>query len=420
MNNYVVLLTVLGSIILVTAWLPLVLKTLPLSLPIACVALGALLALSPLSYVAAANPLENRALTERLTEFAVIISLMGAGLKLDRPVSWKGWMVTWRLLAISMPLTIAGIALLGWSFLGLGLASAILLGAALAPTDPVLASDVQVGPPNSEEEDEVRFALTSEAGLNDALSFPFVYLAIAIALSQASGGPWLGEWLAVAVGWKLAAGLGMGWLAGKALGHLTFRVPRGARLAKTQDGLVAIGITCLTYGVTELAHGYGFLAVFVAAVTLRSTERRHSYHEELHDFTEQIERLFMMVILVCFGVAIAEGTVFQALTWPVVFLALTLVLLMRPLAGMIGLAGSPQTMEERAAISFFGIRGLGSFYYLAYALGQAQFEQGATLWVTVSLVVLISVILHGVAVTPSMRFIDRRRGDLKKRPVKSR
>ena len=414
MNTYVVLLAVLGAIILITAWLPLILKPLPLSLPIACVALGALLALSPLSFVAAANPLENRALTERLTEFAVIVSLMGAGLKLDRPVSWRNWMITWRLLAISMPLTIAGIALLGWSFLGLGLASAILLGAALAPTDPVLASDVQVGPPNSEEEDEVRFALTSEAGLNDALSFPFVFLAIALALSQVSGDPWLGEWLAVAVVWKLAAGLAIGWISGKLLGYLTFRVSRGARLSKTQDGLVAIGITCLTYGLTELAHGYGFLAVFVAAVTLRNTERRHSYHEELHDFTEQIERLFMMVILVCFGAAIAEGTVFQALTWPVVFLSLAIVLLMRPLAGMIGLVGSPHALEERAAIAFFGIRGLGSFYYLAYALGQAQFEQGATLWVTVSLVVLISVILHGVAVTPSMRFIDRRRGNLKK------
>lgn len=209
MNTYVVLIAVFGAIILVTAWLPLVLKPLPLSLPIACIALGILLALSPLSYIAAANPLENRALTERLTELAVIISLMGAGLKLDRPVSWRGWMVTWRLLAISMPLTIAGIALLGWGLLGLGLASAILLGAALAPTDPVLASDVQVGPPNSEEEDEVRFALTSEAGLNDGLSFPFVYLAIAIALSQVSGEPWLGEWLAVAVVWKLAAGLAL-------------------------------------------------------------------------------------------------------------------------------------------------------------------------------------------------------------------
>lgn len=420
MNTYVVLLAVLGAIILITAWLPLVLKPLPLSLPIACVALGALLALSPLSYVAAANPLENRVLTERLTELAVIISLMGAGLKLDRPLSWRNWMVTWRLLAISMPLTIAGIALLGWGFLGMGLASAILLGAALAPTDPVLASDVQVGPPNSDEEDDVRFALTSEAGLNDALSFPFVFLAIALALSPVTGDPWLGEWLAVAVVWKLAAGLALGWLSGKLLGYLTFRVSRATRLSKTQDGLVAIGITCLTYGLTELAHGYGFLAVFVAAVTLRHTERRHSYNEELHDFTEQIERLFMLVILVCFGAAIAEGTVFMALTWPVIFLSLAIVLVMRPLAGMIGLAGSPITQEERAAIAFFGIRGLGSFYYLAYALGQAEFEQATTLWVTVSLVVLISVILHGVAVTPAMRFIDRRRAALKKTKGKSR
>ena len=413
MNTYVVFLAVLGAIILITAWLPLILKPLPLSLPIACVALGALVALSPFFFVAAANPLENRVLTERLTEFAVIISLMGAGLKLDRPVSWRGWMVTWRLLAISMPITIAGIALLGWGFLGLGLASAILLGAALAPTDPVLASDVQVGPPNSEEEDEVRFALTSEAGLNDALSFPFVFLAIA--LSQASGDPWLGEWLAVAVLWKLAAGVTLGWLSGKLLGYLTFRVSRGTRLAKTQDGLVAIGITCLTYGLTEVAHGYGFLAVFVAAVTLRSTERRHSYHEQLHDFTEQIERLFMLVILVCFGAAIAEGTVFQALTWPVVFIAAAIVLLIRPLAGVVGLVGSPHPWEERAAIAFFGIRGLGSFYYLAYALGQAQFEGAETLWVTVSLVVLISVILHGIAVTPAMGFIDRRRGNHKRK-----
>lgn len=409
MNTYIVILAVFGAIILVTAWLPLVMKALPLSLPMACIALGMLLALSPLSYVVAANPLENRAITERLTEFAVLVSLMGAGLKLDRPLSRQGWMVTWRLLAISMPLTIASIALLSSGLLGLGLASAILLGAALAPTDPVLASDVQVGPPNSEDEDDVRFALTSEAGLNDALSFPFVYLAIAVALSQVSHDPWLAEWLAIAVIWKLAAGLAIGWLSGRALGYLTFRVSQSRRLSKTKDGLVAIGITCITYGVTELAHGYGFLAVFIAAVTLRSTERRHSYHEELHDFTEQIERLLMMVILVCFGAAIAEGTIFQALTWPVVFFALATVLFIRPLAGMVGLAGSPHPLEERVAIAFFGIRGLGSFYYLAYALGQVEFEHAETLWVTVSLVVLLSVLLHGVAVTPAMVYVDRRR-----------
>ena len=409
MNTYIVILAVFGAIILVTAWLPLVMKALPLSLPMACIALGMLLALSPLSYAVAANPLENRAITERLTEFAVLVSLMGAGLKLDRPLSRQGWMVTWRLLAISMPLTIASIALLSSGLLGLGLASAILLGAALAPTDPVLASDVQVGPPNSEDEDDVRFALTSEAGLNDALSFPFVYLAIAVALSQVSHDPWLAEWLAIAVIWKLAAGLAIGWLSGRALGYLTFRVSQSRRLSKTKDGLVAIGITCITYGVTELAYGYGFLAVFIAAVTLRSTERRHSYHEELHDFTEQIERLLMMVILVCFGAAIAEGTIFQALTWPVVFFALATVLFIRPLAGMVGLAGSPHPLEERVAIAFFGIRGLGSFYYLAYALGQVEFEHAETLWVTISLVVLLSVLLHGVAVTPAMVYVDRRR-----------
>ena len=408
MDVYIVLVTVFGAIVLVTAWLPMLLKHIPVSLPMACIGFGVLLMNSPLSSIVAFNPLEDRALTERLTEFVVIVALMGAGLKLDRPLSWRGWMVTWRLLAISMPLTIAAIALLGWSSLGLGAAGAILLGAALAPTDPVLASDIQVGPPNSEDEDEVRFALTSEAGLNDGLSFPFVYLAIAIALSQVSGDPWLRDWLLVDVVWKLAAGLVIGWALGKLLGHLTFRLSERTRLAKTGDGLVAIGITCLCYGLTEHANGYGFLAVFVAAVTMRSVERKHSYHEDLHTFTEQVERLFMMLLLVCFGAAIAEGSVFRALDWTIVAAALAIVLVIRPAAGMIGLAGSGQPLADRAVISFFGIRGLGSFYYLAYALGQAEFARTEVLWVTACLVVLISIVLHGVAVTPVMRYLDRR------------
>lgn len=191
MDTYLVTLTVLGVIILFTAWLPMVLHRLPLSLPIVCIFFGVLLAWSPFSPLPGYNPLESRYLTERLTELVIIVALMGAGLKIDRPLGWRRWMVTWRLLGIAMPLTIIAIALLGWRLLGLGIASALLLGASLAPTDPVLASDVQVGPPQSGEEDEVRFALTSEAGLNDGLSFPFVYLAIALAASQGSGKPWL-------------------------------------------------------------------------------------------------------------------------------------------------------------------------------------------------------------------------------------
>jgi sodium/hydrogen antiporter len=319
-------------------------------------------------------------------------------------------MIAWRLIGIAMPMTIAAIALLGWSLLGLGLASALLLGAALAPTDPVLASDVQVGPPQSREEDEVRFALTSEAGLNDGLSFPFVYLAIAVSLYQVTGEPWLREWLLVDVVWKITAGIGVGWLVGKLMGYLTFRLPKQAQLSRTGDGFVALGITCLGYGLTELANGYGFVGVFVAALTLRSVECAHSYHENLHAFAEQIERLLMMVLLVFFGAAIAEGSVFKGLNWNVVAVAALILFVVRPLSAWISLMGSPEPPKEKAVIAFFGIRGLGSFYYLAYATGQAQFERPEDLWVTVFLVVLASIVLHGIKVTPTMRHLDRYRG----------
>jgi NhaP-type Na+/H+ or K+/H+ antiporter len=406
-DPYILLLAVFGAVVLLTAWLPLVLKELPLSLPMVCIGIGALLVLSPFSPNVGVNPLENRYLTERLTEFVVIVSLMGAGLKLDQPVSWRGWGSTWRLLGIAMPLTIAGIALLGWAVLGLGAAAALLLGAALAPTDPVLASDVQVGPPQSGKEDDVRFALTSEAGLNDGAAFPFVYLAIAVALSQAAGGePFLANWLLIDVLWKIAAGVAIGWLGGKAMGFLVFRLPNRTGLSETRDGFVALGITCLAYGTTELANGYGFLAVFVAAVALRSVERRHHYHENLHTFAEQIERLVMMVLLVCFGAAIAEGTIFAALSWPVIATTALILFVVRPLSGWISLARHPASSPEKAAIAFFGIRGLGSFYYVAYALGQAEFETPQIVWVTVCSVVLVSIVTHGVLVTPIMRHLD--------------
>ena len=412
MNLYIVLLTVFGTVVLLTAWLPMLLKELPLSLPIACVLIGILLAWSPLSRIVAANPLENLDLTKRLTEFVVIVSLMGAGLKLDRAVGWRSWSVTWRLIGISMPLTIGAIAVLGWGVLGLGAADALLLGAALAPTDPVLASDVQVGPPQSikeDGEDELRFALTSEAGLNDGAAFPFVLLAVAIARWQASGEPFVLDWLLVDVLWKIAAGVGMGWLVGRAMGFLTFRLPNRARISRTGDGFVALGITCLVYGATELIHGYGFVAVFVAALTLRSVERDHSYHEHLHGFAEQVERLLMMVLLVCFGAAIAEGTIFGALNWRVAAVAGLILFLVRPVCGWIGLIGHDAPPATKVTIAFFGIRGLGSFYYIAYAIGAARFTEPGLLWVTVCLVVVASIAIHGTAVTPIMRRLDKTR-----------
>ncbi|WP_275785942.1 cation:proton antiporter [Pararhizobium gei] len=410
MDDYIISLTILGLIILLTAWLPMVLRKLPLSLPILCIFFGIILALSPFSPLPAANPLENRDATERLTELVVIIALMGAGLKLDRKLSWKGWMTTWRLLGIAMPLTIAGITLVGLWVLQLPLASAILLGAALAPTDPVLASDVQVGPPMSDEEDDVRFSLTSEAGLNDGLSFPFVYLAIAIALAGTHGTAWFAGWIVEDVIWRLFAGLAAGWITGRILGYLTFHLPQRAQLSRTGDGFVAIGITLLCYGVTELIHGYGFVAVFVAALTLRAAEWRNSYHQSLHDFTEQVERLLMMLLMVCFGAVIADGALLHALNWRMAVATLLILFVLRPLSGWISLIGAPQPRHEKAVISIFGIRGLGSFYYLAFATGEAKFPGTEILWQSVFLTVLVSIVVHGIAVTPVMRWLDRRAG----------
>lgn len=410
MDPYIVVLTGFGAVVLLTAWLPMVLKEMPLSLPIVCVGLGAALFAFPDVPGTPPNAKDHITIIERLTEFVVIISLMGAGLKLDRPFAWRHWIVTWRLLGIAMPITIVALAALGHWLLGLGLATALLLAASLAPTDPVLASDVQVGGPGEGGEDEMRFALTSEAGLNDGLAFPFVYLAIALAGAASLGDAKLGEWFTVYVVWKVAAGVAVGYVVGYALGWLTFRLPNRARLSRTGDGFVALGVTCLAYGLTELAYGYGFLAVFVAALALRRVERGHDYHQRLHEFAEEVERLLMMVLLVMFGAAITGGGLLKALTWEAAAFALLTLFLVRPVAALIGLRGYPGDPRERGVIAFFGIRGLGTFYYMAYALGKEGFEQQDLLLATVGLTVLISIVLHGVTVTPIMRYIDRTSG----------
>jgi NhaP-type Na+/H+ or K+/H+ antiporter len=269
---------------------------------------------------------------------------------------------------------------------------------------------VQVGPPDSGEEDEVRFALTSEAGLNDGLAFPFVHLAIVlVSLTSLSGAEWALDWLLVSVVWKIGAGVAAGWICGRVLGWLIFRMPRTANLSRTGDGFVALGVTCLTYGVTEIVHGYGFLAVFVAALSLRAVERHHDYHQHMHTFIEQLERLMMMVLLVLFGGALARGLLAE-LDWPAILFTVAVILLVRPVAGWVGLLGFGGSRLERGVIAFYGIRGVGSAYYLAYALNAEMFERPGYLWSTVGLVVLVSVVLHGVTVTPVMRGLDHAQG----------
>ena len=391
--------------VLLVSWAPVGLKRVPLTLAILCVGIGfavfstGLLAFDP-------DPRTWDTVTERLTELVVIIALMGAGLKIDRPPGWRAWATTWRLLAVAMPLTIAATAWLGWAGLGFSLAMALLFGASMAPTDPVLAADVQVGPPRSGDEDEVRFGLTSEAGLNDALAFPFVHLAILATAGGLTTQAGLVDWFTVKVGWKLLAGLGVGLLIGKAFGHLLFRSRRG--LSRLGDGLVALAATLIAYAITELAHGYGFLAVFVCAVAIRGSEREHQFHQQMHDFSDQIERLLMMLLLVLFGGALANGLL-SSLTWTDALIGLAVVFVVRPVAGLIAMAGSGQPWRERLLLAFLGIRGVGSVYYLAYGINHGDFGDSERLWAVVGFIILLSIVVHGVTATPLLERLARRR-----------
>lgn len=220
-----------------------VLRALPLSLPICCVGIGAALSLIPAVADLTPHPGSHIGIIEHATEAVVVISLMGAGLKIDRLFGWRSWSVTWRLLGIGMPLTILALTALGSVLLGLGLASALLLASSLAPTDPVLASDVQVGHPDEDHEDEPCFALTSEAGLNDGLAFPFVNLAIALAGTGGLAGLSWSHWLTVDVLWKIVVGAVFGAVIGRALGWLMFHLPNLSKLSRTGDGFVALGVT---------------------------------------------------------------------------------------------------------------------------------------------------------------------------------
>lgn len=423
MDSYKLMLALIGLALIGATWLPHLLKRHPITFPMVYVTLGIVLYSLPLS-LPDADPFQYSVATERLTELVVLVALVSAGLRLDTPFGWRRWSVTWRLLAITMPLCILAGAWLGQHLLGLGLASAMLLGAVLAPTDPVLAADVQVGAPGEGEEDAVRFGLTSEAGLNDGLAFPFVWLAIAVAaVTSGTAEPdWLASWFWRDVVWRVAGGWLIGWLIGYGLMHLIFRAGTRHDLSRTSDGLAALAITLFVYGVAELCHVYGFLAVFVAAVVIRQHERTHRYHGTLNLFADQCERLLTALLLILLGGTVAIGVLGPLQLVDIAF-AFGFVLLVRPLAGAVALVRSPLAGRERWMVSIFGIRGMGSFYYLAFALNHGEFDQHPRLWAIVTLVVLISIMLHGAVATGAMARLDvwraRHRRRRRKRRVRS-
>ena len=390
--SYHLLLVALGTATILAYWLPRFVSGREPAASALLIAFGfAAFAFVP-GMPAAIDPLRQPGIWERVSELCVIVGLFGVGLRIDRLRGWRQWRPTARLLLVAMPLTIIAVALAGWALGGMTLAGALLLGAVLAPTDPVLAGDVQVGAPQEGGEHPVRFALTTEAGLNDGLAFPFVYLALAVAAAGGLTGAVIGDWLWRDMVYRILVGgmggAGIGWL----LGRLMFAWPRRNALADTEAGVIALAGVLAASGVTELAEGYGFVAVFVAGVTLRRAESGHEFHVRLHDFSQNIEHALTSLLLVALGAALP--VLLPALDWVGAAIGLGLILVVRPLAAWLALAGV-MTGRVRRVVAFYGVRGVGSIYYLGYAGSHMNLVNAAELWAIVAFTVLVSTVVHG-------------------------
>lgn len=409
------------------------LKRLPLTPAMFYLAVG--IGLGPLGLgLMNPDPIAHAVLIERFSEVLVLVSLFVAGLKLQAPLSDGRWRLPVRLATVSMLVTVGLITLVGTLLLGLPLGAAVLLGGILAPTDPVLASDVQVG--DSDDRDRLRFGLTGEAGLNDGTAFPFVMLGLGL-LGLHDLGEWGWRWLLVDVLWSTVGGLAIGALAGMLVGRLVIYLRREHREAVGTDDYLALGLIALAYGAALLAHTYGFLAVFAAGLALSRVESRQGSEPEASEkvkeagdaapddeelasdpqhgpaymtravlgFNEQLERIGEMAVIVLLGGLLAPRLFTLDTLWFIPLLLLGI----RPLAVLLGLRGARVGPLQHRLIGWFGIRGVGSIYYLAYAIVHGLPQNLADPLLALTLTTMtVSIVVHGVSVTPLMRNYRRR------------
>ncbi|MBD2627290.1 cation:proton antiporter [Trichormus variabilis] len=353
----------------------------------------------------------NAELLERLTEFVVIVSVFSCGLKIVTLLKWRLWNITLRLIALLMPISIFSLAAVGKLWLGMNWGEAILLGAILAPTDPVLASEVQLTDTN--DDDELRFGLTSEGGLNDALAFPFVYFGI-YALKDSNWHNWLGNWVAVDVIWAIASGIVMGLIVPIAIVWIDKKIQKYRPADAVMEDFVAISTILLTYSLTEIVNGYGFLAVFVAGLAVqRSYTNPHKPLAQL-EFIERLEKLLEVGLILILGTILLWKPMFKYATQSLLVISL-LFFVIRPVGVWISTIGKRPLNSHRRTFNpvtrllfgWFGIRGIGSLYYLAYSLSNGLKGEAAEqiAWITYTTIV-VSVIVHGISSTPLMNWYE--------------
>jgi NhaP-type Na+/H+ or K+/H+ antiporter len=378
------------------------------------------------------NPLQQSALLEVLTEVVVLISLFSAGVKMPVPFSFARWRTPTLLASVSMAVSVGLVAAFAYYLLGLPLGAGILLGAILAPTDPVLATDVQTRHPG--DRDRLRFTLTCEAGMNDGSAFPFVMLGMGL-LGLHELGEFGLRWALVDVLWATVAGVAIGVVAGAALAHLGRKLRGNPPRHKLMDDFLGLGLIGVVYGLSVLAGAWGFLAVFFAAVALRQTELKlagadmkraaldnpdrlqtglnepgaenpspenepvPTVSEGSLVFKEHLERLSELVLILLIG-----GTLFlDSWSWRAVGLALFLFTVARPVSVLIGLLGTRTLWPTRSMVGWFGVRGIGSLYYLMFAIQHGLPEELALDLIQLTLIaVTLSILVHGTSVKPLM------------------
>ncbi len=381
------------------------------------------------------NPLQESALLEVLTEVVVLISLFSAGVKMPAPVSFARWRTPMLLASVSMALSVGMVAAFAYYFLDLPLGAGVLLGAILAPTDPVLATDVQIRHPG--DRDQLRFTLTCEAGMNDGSTFPFVMLGMGM-LGLHELGEFGLRWALIDVLWATVAGIAIGVASGVALAHVARTLRGNPPKHQLMDDFLGLGLIGVVYGASVLVDAWGFLAVFFAAVALRQTElklagadmgktdRRHTDRIESEAanaipdndpeptvsggsliFKEHLERLSELMLILLIG-----GTLFlDSWSWRAVGLALFLFMVARPVSVFIGLLGTRTSWPIRGMVGWFGVRGIGSLYYLMYAIQHGLPEDLALDLIQLTLIaVTLSILVHGTSVKPLMsRFLHHRK-----------
>lgn len=422
-----------GALLLGIALVGSLIRTLPLSTAMVYLALGAILGTGGLGLIKV-DDVDDARIVERLTEFTVVVSLFASGLKLRAPFTDRRWRPALKLATLTMVVSIALVALLGHFLLALPLGAAILLGAILAPTDPVLATDVQVG--STEDRSTLKWALSGEASLNDGAAFPFVMLGLGL-LGLHELGDYGLRWVAVDLIWATVGGLGIGWILGQLTARATYFIRKHHSQAVGYEEFVTLGLISGAYGIALLAKAYGFLAVFAAGLALRhyemgmlgaeknpeqvmdeaepEGEEELAVHEDtaaahlaqsVSHFTEGLERMSELAVVLVVGAMLARITLSPA----AVGVGLLTFVLVRPLAVWLTFRGRGIFPRHRLYAGWFGIRGIGSLYYLAYALEHGVTERSAladTLAGVVLGVIAASTVIHGVSATPLMNLYGR-------------